>query len=61
MFCVDEFGPLNLQPYPGQQWAVTGGGGSKVLLLAGDASAEVMRSVDARLAERFGPFLRVAD
>jgi len=28
VFCVDEFGPLNLQPHPGKQWApvATGGG-----------------------------------
>ena len=25
IFCVDEFGPLNLQPRPGRQWAVIGG------------------------------------
>ena len=25
IFCVDEFGPLNLQPRPGRQWAATGG------------------------------------
>jgi len=25
--CVDEFGPLNLQPHPGRQWALAGGGG----------------------------------
>ena len=24
---VDEFGPLNLQPHPGRQWALAGGGG----------------------------------
>jgi hypothetical protein len=28
VICVDEFGPLNLQPYPGRQWAPRGGGGS---------------------------------
>jgi transposase len=28
VICVDEFGPLNLQPHPGRQWAETGGGGS---------------------------------
>ena len=28
VICVDEFGPLNLQPHPGRQWAVTGGGGT---------------------------------
>jgi transposase len=26
IFCMDEFGPLNLQPHPGRQWAVAGGG-----------------------------------
>ena len=25
IFCVDEFGPLNLQPHPGRQWAAIGG------------------------------------
>jgi transposase len=25
--CIDEFGPLNLQPHPGRQWATRGGGG----------------------------------
>lgn len=25
IFCVDEFGPLNLQPHPGRQWAGRGG------------------------------------
>ncbi len=26
VICVDEFGPLNLQPHPGRQWASAGGG-----------------------------------
>ena len=26
VFCSDEFGPLNLQPHPGRQWAHHGGG-----------------------------------
>src|SRR3954465_3243686 len=26
VFCVDEFGPLNLQPHPGRQWAPVGHG-----------------------------------
>jgi transposase len=26
VFCVDEFGPLNLQPQPGRQWAPRAGG-----------------------------------
>jgi transposase len=27
VICVDEFGPLNLQPHPGRQWTSRGGGG----------------------------------
>ena len=27
VICVDEFGPLNLQPHPGRQWACRGGRG----------------------------------
>jgi transposase len=29
IFCVDEFGPLNLQPRPGRHWAATGGKGKE--------------------------------
>jgi transposase len=29
VICVDEFGPLNLQPHPGKHWAVEGGGGEQ--------------------------------
>jgi transposase len=29
VICVDEFGPLNLQPHPGKQWAAAGGGGEQ--------------------------------
>jgi hypothetical protein len=29
VICVDEFGPLNLQPHPGRQWALRGGGGER--------------------------------
>ncbi|SOE34010.1 hypothetical protein SAMN05442782_11130 [Streptomyces sp. OK228] len=25
VFCIDEFGPLNLMPHPGRQWAERGG------------------------------------
>jgi hypothetical protein len=25
VFCLDEFGPLNLQPRPGRQWAAISG------------------------------------
>jgi hypothetical protein len=27
VFCMDEFGPLNLMPHPGRQWAGRGGKG----------------------------------
>jgi single stranded DNA-binding protein len=27
VLCLDEFGPLNLQPHPGRQWTHRGGGG----------------------------------
>ena len=27
VICLDEFGPLNLQPHPGRQWTTRGGGG----------------------------------
>jgi hypothetical protein len=29
VFCVDEFGPLNLQPRPGRQWAAVGSKGKE--------------------------------
>ena len=29
VFCVDEFGPLNLQPHPGRQWAAVSGKGKE--------------------------------
>jgi transposase len=29
VICVDEFGPLNLQPHPGRQWASRGGGAAR--------------------------------
>jgi hypothetical protein len=29
IFCLDEFGPLNLQPRPGRQWAAAGGKGKE--------------------------------
>ena len=28
VFCMDEFGPLNLQPHPGRHWAGVGGKGA---------------------------------
>lgn len=27
VICMDEFGPLNLQPHPGKQWAAVSGAG----------------------------------
>jgi transposase len=27
--CIDEFGPLNLQPHPGRQWTTRAGGGPR--------------------------------
>jgi transposase len=29
IFCVDEFGPLNLQPHPGRQWTAISGKGAE--------------------------------
>src|SRR5215471_11735959 len=29
IFCVDELGPLNLQPRPGRQWAAVSGKGKE--------------------------------
>jgi transposase len=29
VICVDEFGPLNLQPHPGRLWTTRGGGGQR--------------------------------
>jgi transposase len=29
VFCVDEFGPLNLQPHPGRHWAAVSGKGKE--------------------------------
>jgi hypothetical protein len=26
VICIDEFGPLNLQPHPGRHWTTRGGG-----------------------------------
>ena len=34
IFCVDEFGPLNLQPRPGRQWAAVSGKGREIKLRA---------------------------
>jgi hypothetical protein len=29
VICIDEFGPLNLQPHPGRQWTTRAGGGPR--------------------------------
>ena len=38
IFCLDEFGPLNLQPHPGRQWACRGGRGTRPGAVAGRPS-----------------------
>ena len=44
VFCVDEFGPLNLQPRPGRQWAAVSGKGRE----PGRAPRPRMRATDHR-------------
>ncbi len=44
IFCVDEFGPLNLQPRPGRQWAAVSGKGAE----AGRAPRPRMRATYTR-------------
>ena len=46
IFCVDEFGPLNLQPRPGRQWAAIGGKGRE----PGRAPRPRMRATYTRTA-----------
>jgi transposase len=46
IFCVDEFGPLNLQPRPGRQWAAISGKGRE----PGRAPRTRMRSTYTRTA-----------
>ncbi len=46
IYCVDEFGPLNLQPRPGRQWAATGGKGKE----PGRAPRPRMRATNTRTA-----------
>jgi transposase len=46
IFCVDEFGPLNLQPRPGRQWAAIGGKGKE----PGRAPRPRMRATCTRTA-----------
>jgi len=46
IFCVDEFGPLNLQPQPGRQWAAIGGKGRE----PGRAPRPRMRATYTRTA-----------
>jgi transposase len=46
VFCVDEFGPLNLQPRPGRQWAPVSGKGKE----PGRAPRRRMRATYSRTA-----------
>jgi transposase len=46
IFCVDEFGPLNLQPRPGRQWAAVSGRGKE----PGRAPRRRMRATYTRTA-----------
>ena len=46
VYCVDEFGPLNLQPRPGRQWAAIGGTGKE----PGRAPRPRMRATYTRTA-----------
>ncbi len=46
IFCVDEFGPLNLQPWPGRQWAAVSGAGKE----PGRAPRPRMRATYTRTA-----------
>jgi len=46
IFCVDEFGPLNLQPRPGRQWAAVSGKGKE----PGRAPRRRMRATYTRTA-----------
>ena len=44
VICMDEFGPLNLQPHPGKQWAAT---------IVGKGDTEVPRRRRRRRPVRF--------
>ena len=46
VFCVDEFGPLGLQPRPGRQWAAVSGKGKE----PGRAPRPRMRATYTRTA-----------
>jgi transposase len=46
IFCLDEFGPLNLQPQPGRQWAAISGKGKE----PGRAPRRRMRATYTRTA-----------
>ena len=46
VFCLDEFGPLNLQPRPGRQWAAVSGNGKE----PGRAPRPRMRATYTRTA-----------
>jgi transposase len=51
IFCVDEFGPLNLQPRPGRQWAAVSGKGKE----PGRAPRRRMRATYHRTAGGAAP------
>ena len=46
MICVDEFGPLGLQPWPGRQWAPISGKGKE----PGQAPRRRLRATYTRTA-----------
>ena len=50
IFCVDEFGPLNLQPRPGRQWAAVSGKGKE----PGRAPRRRLRATYTRTAYELG-------
>ena len=55
VFCVDEFGPLNLQPRPGRQWAAVSGKGKE----PGRAPRPRMRATYTRTAGGPAPVRRL--
>ena len=52
IFCVDEFGPLNLQPRPGRQWAAVSGKGKRAGAAAATADARDLASMIHAGADR---------
>jgi hypothetical protein len=55
IFCVDEFGPLNLQPRPGRQWAAVSGKNKE----PGRAPRRRMRATCTRTAGGPAPIRRL--